>query len=81
MSLDQLHLLPPAQQEAILNGPALTPPKGVIPILENPPNQNTLALVILTILLLLATSAFILAGYAKLFYVKRFYLEDCMYNT
>ncbi|KAI0398142.1 hypothetical protein F5Y17DRAFT_412468 [Xylariaceae sp. FL0594] len=76
MSLGQLHLLPPAQQEAILNGPALAPPEGVIPILVNPPNQNVLALVILTILLFLATSVFTLAGYANVFYVKKFYLED-----
>ncbi|RYP84725.1 hypothetical protein DL770_005177 [Monosporascus sp. CRB-9-2] len=41
MSLDQLHLLPPAQQEAILNGPAHAPPPGVIPNFEDPPNNNT----------------------------------------
>jgi hypothetical protein len=81
MSLDQLHLLPPAQQEAILNGPALAPPEGVVPVLDSPPNQNVLALVITTILLFLATSSVILAGYSKVFRVRRFYLEDCMYDT
>ncbi|KAI8950246.1 hypothetical protein F4801DRAFT_590474 [Xylaria longipes] len=76
MSLDQLHSLPPAQQQAILNGPALAPPAGVVPNLGNPPNGNVLCLIITTFLLLVATSAFTLAGYVKLFYDKRIYLED-----
>ncbi|KAI0914583.1 hypothetical protein F4823DRAFT_636026 [Ustulina deusta] len=76
MSLDQLHSLPPAQQQAILNGPALAPPAGVVPNLDNPPNGNVLCLGIITFLLILATSTFILAVYVKLFYVKKLYLED-----
>ncbi|RYO83188.1 hypothetical protein DL762_006233 [Monosporascus cannonballus] len=50
MSLDQLHLLPPAQQEAILNGPALAPPPGVMSNFDDPPNNNTLALVVISFL-------------------------------
>ncbi|KAI0966394.1 hypothetical protein F4678DRAFT_449249 [Xylaria arbuscula] len=76
MSLGQLYLLPPAQQEAILNGPALPPPVGVIPNLENPPNDNLLCIAIITFLLFLATSALALAIYVRLFYAKRVYLED-----
>ncbi|KAI0411877.1 hypothetical protein F5X98DRAFT_380285 [Xylaria grammica] len=76
MSLDQLHSLPPAQQQAILNGPALAPPAGVVPNLDNPPNGNALCLGIIAYLLILATSAFTLAAYVKLFYVKKLYLED-----
>ncbi|RYC57669.1 hypothetical protein CHU98_g8547 [Xylaria longipes] len=72
----QLHSLPPAQQQAILNGPALAPPAGVVPNLGNPPNGNVLCLIITTFLLLVATSAFTLAGYVKLFYDKRIYLEN-----
>ncbi|KAI1119778.1 hypothetical protein F5Y10DRAFT_259644 [Nemania abortiva] len=76
MSLDQLHLLPPAQQEAILNGPALDPPPGVMPNFDNPPNGNALCIAVIAVLLVLATSAFILAAYVKSFYVKKLYLED-----
>ncbi|RYP18288.1 hypothetical protein DL765_004008 [Monosporascus sp. GIB2] len=50
MSLDQLHLLPPAQQEAILNGPALAPPPGVMPNFDDPPNNNMFTLVVIGIL-------------------------------
>ncbi|KAI1738411.1 hypothetical protein F4680DRAFT_450163 [Xylaria scruposa] len=76
MSLDQIHSLPPAQQQAILNGPAPAPPAGVVPTLDHPPNDNVLCLIIMTILLVIATLAFILAVYAKLFYIKKFYVED-----
>ncbi|KAI0868255.1 hypothetical protein GGS24DRAFT_506965 [Hypoxylon argillaceum] len=76
MSLDQLHLLPPAQQEAILNGPALAPPAGVVPNLDSPPNGNVACIVIVTFLLFLATSAFTLGIYIKLFHIKQLHLED-----
>ncbi|KAI1275365.1 hypothetical protein F5Y07DRAFT_369840 [Xylaria sp. FL0933] len=76
MSLDQLHLLPPAQQEAILNGPALAPPAGIVPNLENPPNSNTLGLAVETFLFTLSTVAAILAAYVKIFVTKRRHLED-----
>ncbi|KAI1131672.1 hypothetical protein F5Y10DRAFT_275404 [Nemania abortiva] len=49
MSLDQLHNLPEAAQQAILNGPALAPPPGIIPNLDHPPNQNALGLAVTTI--------------------------------
>ncbi|KAF2963675.1 hypothetical protein GQX73_g9912 [Xylaria multiplex] len=76
MSLDQLYLLPPAQQEAILNGPALPPPAGVVPNLESPLNGNTLCIAIIAFLFFVATSALALMIYVKLFHVKRVYLED-----
>ncbi|KAI0555031.1 hypothetical protein F4679DRAFT_525800 [Xylaria curta] len=76
MSLDQLHFLPPAQQQAILNGPALVPPAGVVPNLDNPPNGNVLCLIIMTILLVIATLVFTLAVYAKLIHIKKLYVED-----
>ncbi|KAI1110018.1 hypothetical protein F5Y14DRAFT_466145 [Nemania sp. NC0429] len=76
MSLDQIHLLPPAQQEIILNGPALAPPAGVVSNLDSPPNGNALCVAIVTILLLIATLAYALAIYVKLVHIKRLYLED-----
>lgn len=77
MSLDQLHLLPPAQQEIILNGPALAPPPGVVPNMDNPPNGNGLCIAIITFLLLIATLAYAAAIYVKLCRIKKLYLENC----
>ncbi|KAI0862763.1 hypothetical protein F4860DRAFT_110832 [Xylaria cubensis] len=76
MSLEQLSSLPPAQQQAILNGPALAPPAGVVPNFDNPPNGNVLCLIIMTIFLVIATLVFALAVYAKLFYIKKLHVED-----
>ncbi|RYP85595.1 hypothetical protein DL769_000936 [Monosporascus sp. CRB-8-3] len=63
MSLDQIHLLPLEQQEAILNGPALPPPPGIIPSLENPPNKNYIALPVVTLGLVTLFVAFSYYGY------------------
>ncbi|KAI1259674.1 hypothetical protein F5Y18DRAFT_442860 [Xylariaceae sp. FL1019] len=76
MSLDQFYLLPPAQQQAILSGPALSPPVGIIPNFENPPNRNALGLVIVTFLFTMATLAFILATYVKVFCIRQRNVED-----
>ncbi|KAI8635301.1 hypothetical protein F5Y19DRAFT_469171 [Xylariaceae sp. FL1651] len=76
MSLDQIYLLPLAQQEAILNGPALAPPPGVISNLDDPSNGNAAGLAASILLLSLATITVLLATYTKLFFVKKIYLED-----
>ncbi|KAI1812314.1 hypothetical protein GGS20DRAFT_591748 [Poronia punctata] len=76
MSLDQFYLYPTDKQEAILNGPALPPPAGLVSNFDNPPNQNVLAFVIITILLFIATSTVILAVYAKVFFIRKIYFED-----
>lgn len=77
MSLDQLHLLPLAQQEAILNGPAHAPPPGVIPNLDSPPNNNALAVFAASICLVVSTVAFLIGAYAKIFCTKKIHIEDC----
>lgn len=80
MSLDQLYLLPEATQQAILNGPALVPPAGVTPNLDNPPNRNAISLAVTTVCLSVSTVAFVLAAYAKLGVIKKVHLEDCRDN-
>lgn len=77
MSLDNFHLLPAAQQEAILNGPALAPPPGVIPNLDNPPNSNTLALAVGISCICVSTIAVVLGTYSKLRLMKNLHIEDC----
>ncbi|KAI0386349.1 hypothetical protein F5Y04DRAFT_275956 [Hypomontagnella monticulosa] len=76
VSLDQLYLLPEAAQQAILNGPALTPPPGVTPNLDNPPNGNTLGVAVASLCLSVSTIVFTLAAYAKFCCVKKVHLED-----
>ncbi|KAI1276491.1 hypothetical protein F5Y07DRAFT_389242 [Xylaria sp. FL0933] len=76
MSLDQISSLPPEQQEAILNGPALPPPPGVVPNFANPPNQNAIAHATLAISLTLTTIASLIRFCARVFVIKATRLED-----
>ncbi|KAI1746558.1 hypothetical protein F4782DRAFT_545011 [Xylaria castorea] len=77
-SLDSLYLLPPEVQNAILNGPALAPPRtDIIPNFEHPPNANLFAQAITTIALVLVTIVFVLRAYAKIFIVGKLQLQDC----
>ncbi|CAJ2500642.1 Uu.00g034950.m01.CDS01 [Anthostomella pinea] len=78
MSLDQILFLPPEQQEAILNGPALAPPEGAIPQFDNPPNNNTAASAALTICLILSILAAMIQFCSRVFIVKAVRLEDLL---
>ncbi|TGJ79928.1 hypothetical protein E0Z10_g8836 [Xylaria hypoxylon] len=71
-----LNSLMKGKQQVIPDGPGLPSPAGIVPNLDNPPNGNALCLGIITILLILATSAFILAVYVKFAYVETLYIED-----
>ncbi|GAW20912.1 hypothetical protein ANO14919_104250 [Xylariales sp. No.14919] len=76
-SLDFLYLLPPDQQNAILNGPALAPPRNdIVSNFQNPPNGNLLALVVTTIALVFVTTVVVLRAYAKIAITKRIQLQD-----
>ncbi|KAI1171057.1 hypothetical protein F4777DRAFT_583303 [Nemania sp. FL0916] len=76
MSLSQLHSLPLEEQEAILEGPALKPPPGVVVNLENPPNGNTLAITVTTVLLALASIFSLVRVYSRVYCVKHFHFVD-----
>ncbi|KAI1733602.1 hypothetical protein F4680DRAFT_472083 [Xylaria scruposa] len=78
MSLDQLHDLPETIQQTILDGPALAPPPGTIPNLDDPPNQNALGLAVTTICLSISTVTVLLATYAKLHGGRKPRYEDCV---
>lgn len=69
----------PAQLDAIMNGPALTPPAGVTPNFQNPPNQNTMARAVTGVCLAVAALLVGLRVYVKVFCTKRCRLEDCEY--
>lgn len=69
--------LPPAVQQAILNGPAETPPEGVTPDFTDPPNGNREALAIIIVCMTLATLAVIGRLYSRAVLVKKLHIEDC----
>ncbi|KAI0509535.1 hypothetical protein F5B22DRAFT_648961 [Xylaria bambusicola] len=68
--------LTPAQQQAILNGPALIPPDGVEPNLENPSNNNALAIAVSVVGLTLVVISGIGRIYSRVFVVKKLKVED-----
>ncbi|KAI1741634.1 hypothetical protein F4680DRAFT_446639 [Xylaria scruposa] len=73
--LDFSHLSMDDLQKA-LEGPALSPPEGVSPNFEHPPNQNGVAVVGLLVCLVLASVFLIIRIYVKFFKVKRLHIGD-----
>lgn len=63
--------LPPEEQQAILNGPAVPPPDNVVPNFTNPQSQNTAPRVILGFCLAVNTILVGLRVYSRLFIVKK----------
>jgi hypothetical protein len=63
--------------EALLNGPAMKPPSGVLPNFENPPNQSVGGFVGGTIALGIAAILCCLQIFTRLTTTKRLLLEDC----
>ncbi|KAL2835137.1 hypothetical protein BDW59DRAFT_4010 [Aspergillus cavernicola] len=61
-----------------LDGPALAPPEGVIPQLNNPPNQNGVAIGVLSACAVFATICFSLRGYARVVLLKKFQIEEVL---
>ncbi|KAM7213831.1 hypothetical protein V8F06_010763 [Rhypophila decipiens] len=78
MSLSQISSLPPAQQEAILNGPALGPPPGVLPNLTDPPNRNQFASAVTIICLVAATFSVLLRVVLQVFVMKKVRITDAL---
>ncbi|KAI1103638.1 hypothetical protein F4804DRAFT_352796 [Jackrogersella minutella] len=57
--------LSPEQLETLLNGPAGTPPPGVIPQLDDPPNHSVAAISVIIISIVVATLATAMRLYTK----------------
>ncbi|KAI0198610.1 hypothetical protein F4808DRAFT_451864 [Astrocystis sublimbata] len=75
--LDFLYLLPPEEQDAIIDGPALPPPRAdIIPNFDAPSNMNTLAQVVTTIALIIVTVVVILRAYVRIHIIKKLQLQD-----
>lgn len=68
----------PESVQLLLNGPAGTPPAGVTPNFDNPPNLNNTFLVgTLVLCLSFATVAVLIRLYTKLFLIRSVAYEDC----
>jgi hypothetical protein len=76
-NLSQIHFLPLEEQMRIMNGPALPPPQGIVPNLDNPPNQNALGVVALTILFVFPVVSALLRAYSRVVLIKIVRWEDC----
>lgn len=66
-----------AQIDAILDAPALAPPKGVVPNFENPENLSHPELAVLQ--LAIATVVVGMRVYTKMGVVGKMLAEDCEY--
>ncbi|KAI3319622.1 hypothetical protein HD806DRAFT_538969 [Xylariaceae sp. AK1471] len=78
MLLPDLSYLTFAQQEIVLNKPALEPPSNVIPNLGNPPNGNDMAIAITALSLSVSTMLVLVRLYVSWAISKRFYVTDIL---
>ena len=69
--------LNPEQLQELLNGPAGTPPVGVIPNLDDPPNLDTYVILTITVCMTFATVAVLLRIYTKILITRSLAYEDC----
>ncbi|KAF2657848.1 hypothetical protein K491DRAFT_625977 [Lophiostoma macrostomum CBS 122681] len=68
--------LTPEQQHALLEGPALSPPPGVLPNFVNPPNRNAMTYGVLFTCASLSALVVAIRVYAKAFCTRRVDIED-----
>ncbi|KAI0203599.1 hypothetical protein F4808DRAFT_25099 [Astrocystis sublimbata] len=73
---DILASLPLEAREALLDGPAHTPPDGIMPNFESPPNQNSLVIGIATTGFILVTLLFFSRFCARVFCLRKVHIED-----
>ncbi|RCI10277.1 hypothetical protein L249_8579 [Ophiocordyceps polyrhachis-furcata BCC 54312] len=73
--MDNFLNLPPARQQAILNGPGLAPPHGVAPNFVDPPNRTSMGIAIISVCLVLATVTGLIRLYSRIC-VKKIHVED-----
>ncbi|KAI2637750.1 hypothetical protein GGS26DRAFT_426104 [Hypomontagnella submonticulosa] len=78
MSDVDFNSLPPAEQQALLNGPALQPPDGVNPNFDNPSNDDGLARKVLAVCFALGSAFVLLRAYVAWFVNKKPHFNDYM---
>ncbi|KAI1386461.1 uncharacterized protein F4822DRAFT_444849 [Hypoxylon trugodes] len=73
--------LPQEEQQRILDSPALLPPTGVDPSFENPPNNNGLAIAIITVTLALVVPAVMIRVWSRTILLRKVKVEDFLTLT
>ncbi|PFH62222.1 hypothetical protein XA68_14501 [Ophiocordyceps unilateralis] len=76
-TMENFPSLPPARQQAILNGPGLAPPPGVVPNFVHPPNKTSMGVTIIAICLVLGTLTGLIRLYSRIC-VKKMHAEDVL---
>ena len=69
----------PGRLEILLNMPAVPPPAGIIPNLDNPPSIDTICYTTFSLCLSLASLAVGIRLYTKSFVIRCIAYEDCEY--
>ena len=69
--------LSPEQLQSLLNGPAGTPPVGVIPNFNDPANLDAYVILTISVCMFLATVVVLLRMYTKLYITRSLAKEDC----
>ncbi|KPM43161.1 hypothetical protein AK830_g3392 [Neonectria ditissima] len=62
----------------LLDTPAMEPPKGVTADFDNPPNQNGLAIAIITLTMVIATICLVLRLYARVYLLRKVQIEEVL---
>ena len=70
-----------ASLRRLLEGPAMSPPAGVIPNFHDPPNLDSFVALTLTLCLSIVTLAIALRMYTKVFILRVLAWEDCGFLT
>ncbi|KAI2779219.1 hypothetical protein F4815DRAFT_500560 [Daldinia loculata] len=68
--------LSPEKLEALLNGPALAPPAGVIPQFDNPPSHRTASIAIPTACLIVSTTLVAMRLYTSIRIIRQVDIAD-----
>ncbi|KAH7323134.1 hypothetical protein B0I35DRAFT_477021 [Stachybotrys elegans] len=64
------------EKDEFLFGPAMTPPPGIVPNFEDPPNRTRLGFIITTTCLVITSFFWLVRVYSRLFLLRRVRLED-----
>lgn len=81
VSMSWLLKLPPAQQKAYFEGPALKPPPGVKPNFVDPPNQNTMGYAVLSTQASIVAILVVVQMYSRIVYHRKITIADCKFRS
>ena len=68
-----------AELRTLLEGPAMSPPAGVIPDFDHAPNLDIYVAMTITLCVIFATLAVLLRIYTKVFILRVLAWEDCRF--